>query len=35
MARAGVAALQFYNVEARKWGQAHANAIIPLLKETR
>lgn len=32
MARAGVAALQFYNVEAKKWGQAHMQARHAILK---
>jgi dipeptidyl-peptidase-3 len=32
MARAGVAALQFYNVDAKKWGQAHMQARHAILK---
>ena len=32
MARAGVAALEFYNVEAAKWGQAHMQARFSILK---
>jgi hypothetical protein len=28
MARAGVAALQFYNVDAAKWGQAHVGSSL-------
>jgi dipeptidyl-peptidase-3 len=33
MARAGVAALQFYNVDALKWGQAHAGSSLSFNRE--
>ena len=32
MARAGIAALEFYNPEAKKWGQAHMQARYSILK---